>query len=287
MMTRRVVATLLSLILFASTVFIERRLAGFDTEDPLGRRLLYLPSLEGLQLISLGNDGLAADVLYLWSIQYYSQYRAGEEFLYLEKMMNLITDLDPLYRDPYLIGGLIMGLSRQEDEEARVGGILRLYRKGLENLPNDWRLAETAAWDAFQVFKRREAAIEFLEHGVQAPGAPHHLRRILGVWKDREREWTVEDSIRYWERTASEATNKVDLRAALSHLYDAYVIRDRRRLEPVIRNFSIARGFCPEDFEPLVQAGFVDQIPLDRMGNPYAIDPEGCTLMALKRIRVD
>ena len=85
--------------LLAVAVTSELRMSRIPREDPLGRQLLYLPSPEMLKLLSLGNPGLAADVLYLWSIQYYSKFRPHERFLYLETVYNLITDLDPLGRD--------------------------------------------------------------------------------------------------------------------------------------------------------------------------------------------
>jgi len=106
--------TMLSLViigaLIALAVGAEVKLGRIPREDPLGRELLYLPSPEMLKIMSLGNPGLAADILYLWSIQYYSGFKPNERFLYLEAIYNLITDLDPLYFDAYRIGALIMGI---------------------------------------------------------------------------------------------------------------------------------------------------------------------------------
>ena len=65
-------------ILIGVVVIAEVRLGKITREDPLGRELLYLPSPEMLKIMSLGNPGLVADVLYLWSIQYYSFYQPRE-----------------------------------------------------------------------------------------------------------------------------------------------------------------------------------------------------------------
>ena len=110
--TLAIVATLIGV-----AVVSEVRLGAIPRPDPLGRELLYLPSPEILKILSLGNPGLAADVLYLWSIQYYSFFEPHERFLYLETIFNLITDLDPLYADAYRIGALIMQIQTSGDQE--------------------------------------------------------------------------------------------------------------------------------------------------------------------------
>ena len=66
--------------LLAIAVAAEVGLGKVPEQDPLGRELLYLPSPEMLRMMSLGNPGLAADVLYLWSIQYYSLFQPNERF---------------------------------------------------------------------------------------------------------------------------------------------------------------------------------------------------------------
>ena len=125
---KRVSLTLLVIaLLLAGTIVAERALQRVERPDPLGRKLLYLPSSEMLQLVSLGNRGLVADLFYLWSIQYYSKYQLHERFLYLETIYNLITDLDPLYHDAYRIGALIIQLPTT-DEDANKQAVIRLGR---------------------------------------------------------------------------------------------------------------------------------------------------------------
>jgi len=95
--SRRFISLVIVVVLLGVAVGAEVELGRIPKEDPLGRELLYLPSPEMLKIMSLGNPGLVADILYLWSIQYYSMFRPNERFLYLGTVYNLITDLDPLY----------------------------------------------------------------------------------------------------------------------------------------------------------------------------------------------
>ncbi len=271
--------------LLAVAVTAEYRLESIPREDPLGRDLLYLPSPEMLKILSVGNPNLVADILYMWSIQYYSGFQPSERFLYLETVYNLITDLDPRYFDAYRIGALIMQIQTGGDQEQLKATVRRLFDKGLRNLPESWELAEAAAWDMFMRFKDRKAALHYAEIAVQKPGAPARIRRMVGVWRDSESAWTVDDSIAYWRKAVEEAVDVRDHDVSLSKLYDAVVTKDRELLEPLLRAYAQQRGQCAEDWQELIRAGLLPQIPLDLFGNAYGIDPDECVLVAFKRIK--
>jgi hypothetical protein len=272
-------------VLLGAVVLSEVRLGKITREDPLGRELLYLPSPEMLKIMSLGNPGLVADVLYLWSIQYYSFYQPHERFLYLETVYNLITDLDPLYVDAYRIGALIMQIQTGGDEEEVEAAVRRLFDKGLRNLPDDWQLAEAAAWDFFIRFKDREIALHYAEIATQRPGAPPRIKRMVGVWRDEESAWTLDDSIAYWRRAVEDAENEWDHVLCMNQFYDAVTARDRNTLEPLLDVFAARFGFCPESWEDLIRAGALGRVPLDAYGDPYGIGIEDCRLVAYKKFR--
>jgi hypothetical protein len=272
-------------VLLGVAVGAEVELGRIPKEDPLGRELLYLPSPEMLKIMSLGNPGLAADILYLWSIQYYSMFRPNERFLYLGTVYNLITDLDPLYFDAYRIGALIMEIQTGGDQAQLKKAVRRLFDKGLENLPGSWQLAEAAAWDFFIRFHDQEAALHYAEIAAVHPDAPARIKRMVGVWRDKERAWTIDDSIDYWRRAIDEAEDEYDRAISVSHLYDAVVTKDRTALEAVLAAYSRRHGSCAESWDDVIAAGLIREVPLDLMDNPYEIDPFMCTIVALKKIR--
>jgi hypothetical protein len=282
---RKLVSLAVVAVLLSVAVASEVRLGGIQRENPLGRELLSLPSPEMLRIMSLGNPALAADVLYLWSIQYYSLFQPHERFLYLETIYNLITDLDPLYFDAYRIGALIMQIQTGGDQEELEGAVRRLFDRGLRNLPDNWELAETAAWDFFMRFGDRETALHYAEIAAQRPGAPARIKRMVGVWRDKESVWTVDDSIEYWRRAVEDAEDAMDRAVCMSQLYDAVTARDRKTFEPLLREFSGRFGFCPSGWEDLIRAGALRQVPLDVFGDPYGIGPDDCSLVAYKKFK--
>jgi len=282
---RRLLTLAAVLALGAVAVVSGARLHAIPEPDALGKQLLYLPTPEILKLASLGNQGLMADLLYIWSIQYYSQFAVDEKFLYLETVFDLVTDLDPRFFDAYRIGALIMTLQRSGDPAQHKAAVVRLYDKGLHNMPESWELAEVAAWDAHLVLNDQELAVRWMKEAAERPGAPPWVKRVYGRWRDNIHGWTVEDSIAYWEGVVAEADRKVDIRLATSHLYDSYVTLHRRRLDPLLASIRQRTGECPESWQEVVERGLLPEAPLDYVGNPYGIDRANCTLAARKRIR--
>ncbi len=284
-MRRTLVSVAVITGLLTVAVTAEYRLGRIPRENPLGRDLLYLPSPEMLEILSIGNPNLVADILYLWSIQYYSQFQPNERFLYLETVYNLITDLDPRFFDAYRIGALIMQIQTGGDESELQAAVRRLFDKGVENLPESWELGEAAAWDMYMRFKDRRAALHYAEIAAQVPDAPARIKRMVGVWRDSESAWTVDDSIAYWRKAYDEAVDERDSQVCQSKLYDAVVTKDREHLEPLLHAYAQRHGRCAADWQELVRAGLLPQAPLDLVGNPYSIDPDMCSLVALKKIR--
>ena len=286
---RRTLAAVLALVaLLAAAVASERQLQRVEREDPLGHRLLYLPTPEMLRLLSLGNPGLAADLVYLWSIQYYSQFRPTDRFLYLESVYHLITDLDPHFFDAYRIGGLILGLQSRVDPAELQRAATRLYDKGLNHMPERWELAEHAAWDMYIRYRDIEEATRYMAVAAEAPGAQARIVRIVGRWRDQTRSWTLEDSIQYWRQAVAEAERDGDDYAARwsrSHLYDVMAELHRSLLDPVLAEIVESTGRCPAGWEEVVAAGRLGDIPRDEYGNAYGIDRESCTMAPLKHLR--
>jgi hypothetical protein len=285
MRARTIVSLVIIGALLGVAVGAEVKLGKIPREDPLGRELLYLPSPEMLKIMSLGNPGLAADILFLWSIQYYSGFKPDERFLYLETIYNLITDLDPLYFDAYRIGTLIMGIQTGGDEARLKMSVRRLFDKGLGNLPGSWQLAEAAAWDLFMRFQDQEAALHYAEIAAAHSDAPGRIKRMVGVWRDKERAWTIDDSIEYWRHAVDDAEDEYDRTMCVSHLYDAVAAKDRKTLAAVLAYYSVRHGSCAESWEELIETGLIREVPLDLVGKPYGIESSNCTIVAFKRIR--
>jgi hypothetical protein len=171
------------------------------------------------------------------------------------------------------------------DQEELESAVKRLFDKGMRNLPDSWELAEAAAWDFFIRFRDRETAIHFAELAARHPDAPSRVKRMLGVWRDKESAWTLEDSIEYWRQAVEDAEEEWDRAMCMNQLYDAVAARDRQQLNPLLRAYTLRFGRCPESWEEVVRAGAIRQVPHDFFGDPYGIGAEDCSLVAFKKFK--
>ena len=283
LLRRPVAALVVAMVLFGIALAAQERLRSIPREDPLGKELLYLPTPEMLRLLSLGNEGLMADLMFIWAVQYYSGFQPSERFLYLEKVFDLITDLDPRFYDAYRIGALIMQMQKAQEADRRYAAITELYDKGVANMPEDWLLPFEAAWDMVIEFNDLEAAIRYGDIAAQRPDAPQEILRMAGVWRRRLGTWTIHDSIVYWYRAFLVAERVSDRVFTARHFYGAVEKYDRQRLEPLLEEFRESTDVCPESWQDVVQAGLIDEIPRDLMGRAYGVGPD-CELEAYERI---
>ena len=285
-MSRRLVSLVMVAVLLTGVVVCARVLQQMTRSDPLGRELLYLPTSQMLHLISLGNPELVADLLYLWSIQYYARFEPHERFLYLETVYDLITDLDPLYHDAYRIGALTIQIQTGDDETHKQA-VIRLFDKAIRNMPNNHEIAEAAAWDMYIRYRDMDQAIRYVEAAAAMPGAPHRLKRALAVWRDNEGNWTFSDAVAYWQQAREEAESEYDRKVCERQIYRLYAARDEQRLNPILSRYVDRYGRCPDGWQDVVDAGWIRELPRDYFGKPYRIHSENCSARALDAVRFD
>src|SRR5439155_20796750 len=107
----------------------DARLQALETGLPPAHHLLYLPNGKYLRVAALGNASLAADLLYLWSIQFYGNFQIEDRYRYVDHVYaNVITELDPHYFDPYWLGALILSVETKNLDKA-----VALLDKGFAN----------------------------------------------------------------------------------------------------------------------------------------------------------
>ena len=99
---RRVWVILLLLVCAATAVSSARGLGRIVEADLDSSELLYLPNGKFLKIASLGQAPVLADLIYIWAIQYYSNYTRADRYRYVEHVFgNVIAELDTLACDVF------------------------------------------------------------------------------------------------------------------------------------------------------------------------------------------
>jgi tetratricopeptide (TPR) repeat protein len=231
-----------------------------------GSSIIYLPSGKYLRLVTFGFNSLLADIIYIWAIQYYSDYRIKDRFNYLEHIFSIISALDPYYIDPYRIGALIAWY-----EGRRIDLALKILDMGIKKNPNDWILPFEAGHYAQMYKKDYKLAQYYYGITMKIKGAPPLARRLYAAAAFKAMD--LETAYRNWLEIYQTAKDKRIKKIAYNHLYRTKATIDTIKLEKAIRKFKEKYNRLPMNLNQLVRAGILNKIPKDLDGNDYIYNP--------------
>lgn len=230
------------------------------------KELLYLPNGKYLKAMSLGQGPVMADLVYLWAIQYYSDYDRADRYRYVEHVFgSVITEINPYNVDPYWLGAMILNA-----EVGDLEGGLRLLDRGFERNPGQWILPYMAAWDCYRA-KQYARAAKYFDEAAQVPGAPSYVLRMRAGMFAKEGDYR--ESIRQWQSVLDQSGSDAASRAiAERQIRDLTVRADLVDLTNAVAAFRARFGRSPERLEDLVTSGVLATLPIDPDHMPYAFD---------------
>lgn len=237
-----------------------------------------LPSGKALQVLSFGYRNLAADLLFIWSIQFYSTYNITNRFDFLERIYNAITDITPSYREPYLIGSLIMVLEAKDVPMA-----LRLLEKGSRQNPGEWIFDNDAGYYSYKYLKDYKRAERYFTKAAAKPDAPDFIKRMKAhmVYMSDD----PQTAYRMWLDLYRNAGSVLEKDSARNHLYQIKAENDLAQLQAKIAEFRQRFQRYPAALADLARSGFIRDVPRDFYGKEYVYDPRLGTVSAQRTFR--
>jgi hypothetical protein len=262
-MRRRLAVTAIFLLIVAAAVAAESRLRETEMQRDAGSKLLYLPSGKYLRALAPGYPELLADIIYLWSIQYYSEYERGQRYEYLDHVYrNVISELDPRYQDPYLVGALIMAMEAHDGEMA-----LGLLDKGMEANPDNWLLPFEAGFYAYDTLEDHGRAARYFKRAMNIPGSHPIIRRLHAEMYNKMGD--PRTSLGYWMEIYRTAEDEYVRDVSYRHVHDLRIRVDTETLREAVRIYTQLHGRRPPGLETLVSAEIINRVPHDPEGSPY------------------
>ena len=231
-----------------------------------GASIIYVPSGKFLKYAAFGYRALAADLLYLWAIQYYSTPTIDDRFDHLDHIFAIINELDPRFQDPYEVGALI---AVQEARDLRAA--FAILDRGAANNPDQWVYPFNAGHIALMTVKDYPLAEKYFEQTMKIPGAPDFVERLRAnaMFKKGDLETSWRTWLDIYQRAPDERTKKI----ASNHLYNVKATIDGTALEAAAAKYRDRFGRFPADLATLVRTGFAAELPKDLDGNDYVYDP--------------
>ena len=157
--------------------------AGADLVDGAGRErfqrggveeLLYYPSGLMVRQAALGYETAASDVAWLRGIQYYGEHRLTDmKFDMIGHVMEIITDLDPAFIQPYVFGGFVLA---QEMGKPELG--LQLLERGRIANPDSWSLVFETGFLHYVCRHDFATASRYFTWASRMPDHPEYVERF-------------------------------------------------------------------------------------------------------------
>lgn len=230
--------------------------------------------------LSFGFRNFIADLAWLGAVQTAGARRLSRaDFDRLSVQIRTVVNFDPRFKVPYLLGGLILGESRDHVPEA-----VRILQKGMENHPSDWRFPFYQAFiQYFSLGDPQEAGIS-MEAAARIPGSPPYLPLLASRMLVEGRN--PETALALLSGMLGQETDPAREQILRKRIMDVTAERDLQMLERAVAQYQRKTGSAPANLADLVRAGVVRAIPPEPHGGRYLLSPDGAVRSSAMRDRL-
>ena len=270
-------------ILVPAQMALDRQLAPYrETPD-----LLWIPSGNVLRTLSLGHNGLLADLYWTRVVQYFGARRLQRrtDFPLLAPLLDITVTLDPHLLVAYKFGAVFLSApppyGAAEPEKA-----IALLRRGIQANPEEWRLWHDLGFIYYWELKDYKAASEAYLEGNKNPDAAPWMQVMAAVIA--EKGSNRETSRFLWTEILNSAEDELIRKNAQMHLETLRALDDMEELEKRAAAFRERTGRWPQSFQEMIAEGVLQGTPVDPQQYPYRLQPDGkITLHPKSEVKLD
>ena len=273
--SRRVTITasiLLITCLTASVLLLQR----LDRERSAAtlEDVLYISSPTLLKRMSLGYDGLLADIYWTRAVQYFGDKltRGSEHFDLLAPLLEITTALDPHLLVAYEYGANFLA-PKIPGGAGQPQRAIKLAEFGIRNNPAQWHLYYDLGFIYYMELGDYANAEKAFADGAKVPNA-HQVMSIMAA-RMAEHAGNLQTARLMWQ-TTFQTTQDPNVKAnAVAHLNALQVAEDVTKLEELVSHYREKTGHLPPSFSDLTAANLLHGIPVDPLGHTYKLMPDG------------
>jgi hypothetical protein len=234
--------------------------------------VLYLWSGDQVRALYPGFEGLAADVYWLRTVQYFGGQRLfsqEKDFALLRPLVEITTTLDPRLEIAYRYGAVFLSEPPPTGAGRPREGI-EVLEKGVRNLPLSWRLRQHLGFFHYLYLGDAQRAAAILEEAAELPGAAFWLRTLAADLLARGGDRA--SSRKMWQRMhdqEDEGILRENARLQLA-IIDSLDLADH--VAGLVDEFEQRFGRRPGRLHELQRAGLWGGPLTDLKGVPFSYD---------------
>jgi tetratricopeptide (TPR) repeat protein len=268
-----ITATFLLFACLAGSIVVLRHIDQMRSAATL-EDVLFVTSPKAIKRMSLGYDGLLADIYWTRAVQYFGGHRSQRDSRYrlLAPLLEITTTLDPHLLVAYQFGANFLAPKPPNGANMPEKAI-QLVNYGIQNNPNDWNLYYQLGFIYYTEMKDYTKAADAFNRGSEAPNA-HPFMKILAA-QMAQHAGDTQMARALWTTTYQTTQDKQIRANAIAHLAALKVADDVTALEALVAQYTRVTGRAPTSLTDLVAAKYIEYVPRDPAGRLYKLVPGG------------
>lgn len=230
------------------------------------------PNAQPIRLLARSHLSLVADLFWIRAIGVTINLKVPADGRALVLWCGLVTELDPQFVWPYIFAALLGPMTSSAGNH-NVAEANALLKRGMENIPGDYRLPLYLSFNQLHLDHDVRAAAETLRRGARAPGAPLFMGQLATRLLAQSNDF---DAASAFAEELEQSSTDPEVRAIFGRRR-LEIERDRllATLQRAVDSFRAARGQPPETLMQLLLEGFITELPKDPLGGEFQLGPDG------------
>lgn len=241
--------------------------------------VLYVPSGHMLRRLSLGHEGLLANIYWTRVVQYFGRKRLGHasRFELLGPLLRITTDLDPHLVIAFRFGAIFLA-EKAPGGAGQPTEALQLLRRGIVANPDYWRLWQDLGFIYYWDLKDYASAARAFQAGSERPGAAVWMKAMAATVAAAGGQ--IQTSRLLWSEIYRQADNESIRRSAQEHLLALKAQEEMENLNRLLTQYQAREGREARSFRELIAVGLLSALPRDPSGALYRMGPDGRAALA-------
>jgi hypothetical protein len=218
---------------------------------------------------AFGFRNVLADVAWLEAVQVTGNRKMTHwHYDRLYDLLFVVSNFDPKFEIPYLLGGLVLGESTPHAQKA-----LHVLGRGKEQYPADWRFPFYMGFTHYFSLGDAVAGGGAMAEAARLPGSPAYLPGLASRMLSEARE--PEGALALLAPIVRQESDPARRAVLERRIREVTVERDLQALEAAVDRYREKLGAPPGDLSALVREGILPSIPEEPSGGNYILERGG------------